>query len=184
MLKRTIRISTITLCIFCTFFLICTGVFAATRQASQISTTVQFTPGIQVIITAQVGDGNEQVIFNNTNTTFKDANQQEVPASPYFKTSGTTTNFTSSNEIVIKIYNHTPNNVNINSAVISLTNALGAYLETYDEQTNTAAEVPNITVATAGSVIASGDNATSEPFRIVSLYQNLDITMQIALTSD
>lgn len=173
MLKRTLRISTITLCILCTFFLICTGVFAATRQSTNISTTVQFTPGLQVIVTATVGDSSEQVVFNNTSTT------PQLSASQYFKTSGTPSTFASKNEIVVKVYNYTTDK-DIDSIVISLIDAKGAYMEKANAQIESVSFASTI-ARKSGSTINS---AESEGFRIISLYQNLDITMQVAITSN
>lgn len=176
MLNRAIRISTIAFGILCAIIVLCTGVFAATRQSTTINTTVEFTPSLLAIVTVNVNNQGEQVIFNNTDET--KLNGQNIVTSPNFVVSGTPTGLTSSNEIVIKVYNYTQN-ANITTANISLVDPKGAYLEQNNAETNQVVITTPISYK-SGSTVSSGQ---SPSFHIVSLYSDLNLTLKIALVS-
>ena len=187
MLKRTLRISTIILCIFCTFFLICTGVFAATRQASQVSTTVQFTPGILAKVFVVIdGDtsNKKKLIFNNTDDSDK-------VDSTYFTFSGgsVSTDTTNNQTIQFIIENHNETG-NIKAEVFYEDEHKGWYFadtngDEYTAITAYNAPTPATEIQTSAIAAKSGDtifSGTTNTFHIISLFDNLDAKLVIKLT--
>ena len=65
MLNKIIKLSTIVLGIFCSVFMIFTSVHAASQQATHVSTTVTYTPGILVKVEAIVDGAAPELIFDN-----------------------------------------------------------------------------------------------------------------------
>ena len=206
MLKRTLRLSTIILCIFCTFFLICTGVFAASRQASQVSTTVQFTPGILAKVYVSVDSGSTyELIFNNTGTGSdsgrynnqgkeidprQDANENLLP--PYFVISGNNANITgitSATPIHFVIENHNKTG-NIKAEVFYADEHKGWYFadangDEYATITAYNAPTPATEIQTSAIAAKSGDtifSGTTNTFHIISLFDNLNAKLVIKLT--
>lgn len=185
MLKRTLRLSTIILCIFCTFFLICTGVFAASRQASQVSTTVQFTPGILAKVYVVIdGDtsNKKKLIFNNTGDSDK-------VDSTYFTLSGgsVSTGTTNNQTIQFIIENHNETG-NIKAEVFYADEHKGWYFADVngDEYTT----ITKFDATTTSTVIQTETITTTNPtnskstntFHIISLFDNLDAKLVIKLT--
>ena len=204
MLKRTLRLSTIILCIFCTFFLICTGVFAASRQASQISTTVQFTPGILAKVFVSVDGGSTyELIFNNTGTGSdsgrynnqgeeitprQDANKNLLP--PYFVISGNNANITgitSATPIQFIIENHNETG-NIKAEVFYADEHKGWYFadvngDEYTTITKFDATTPSTVIQTETITPTNPTNSKStNTFHIISLFDNLYAKLVIKLT--
>ena len=185
MLKRTLRLSTIILCIFCTFFLICTGVFAASRQASQVSTTVQFTPGILAKVYVVIdGDtsNKKKLIFNNTGDSDK-------VDSTYFTLSGgsVSTGTTNNQTIQFIIENHNETG-NIKAEVFYADEHKGWYFADVngDEYTT----ITKFDATTTSTVIQTETITTTNPtnskstntFHIISLFDDLDAKLVIKLT--
>ena len=185
MLKRTLRLSTIILCIFCTFFLICTGVFAASRQASQVSTTVQFTPGILAKVYVSVNNGEstvEELIFNNTGDSDK-------VYSTYFTLSGgdVSTGTTNNQTIQFIIENHNKTG-NIKAEVFYADEHKGWYFADVngDECTTITkfdATTPSTVIQTETITPTNPTNSKStNTFHIISLFDNLQANIIIKLT--
>ena len=185
MLKRTLRLSTIILCIFCTFFLICTGVFAASRQASQVSTTVQFTPGILAKVFVVIdGDtsNKKKLIFNNTGDSDK-------VDSTYFTLSGgsVSTGTTNNQTIQFIIENHNETG-NIKAEVFYADEHKGWYFaDTNGDEYTTITEFDATTTSTAiQTETITPTNPTNSKstntFHIISLFDNLDAKLVIKLT--
>lgn len=185
MLKRTLRISTISLCILCTFFLICTGVFAASRQASQVSTTVQFTPGILAKVYVSVNNGQstvEELIFNNTGA-------GDTPDSTYFTLSGgdVTTGTINNHSITFRIENcnDTTNGSDIKAEVFYADEHKGWYFADTngDEYTTiTKFDATPATTTILTDTITPEANASTNTFHIISLFDDLDAKLVIKLT--
>lgn len=188
MLKRTLRLSTITLCILCTFFLICTGVFAATRQATQVSTTVQFTPGILAKVYVLVDGGAETLIFDNTttsptlNTAYFTLEKKTTPAN------GTKNNQT----IQFKIYNYNNSSAITAQVYYDNDNHKGWYYadtngDEYTTITAFNANAPVTTITTASIAAKSGETVSSQTtntFHIISLFDNVPTSIIIKLTDN
>ena len=182
MLKRTLRLSTIILCIFCTFFLICTGVFAASRQASQVSTTVQFTPGILAKVFVVIdGDtsNKKKLIFNNTDDSDK-------VDSTYFTLSGGSVNTGTTNNQTIQfiIENHNETG-NIKAEVFYADEHKGWYFaDVNGDEYTTITEFDATTTSTViqTETITPTNNKSTNTFHIISLFDNLDAKLVIKLT--
>ena len=182
MLKRTLRLSTIILCIFCTFFLICTGVFAASRQASQVSTTVQFTPGILAKVYVSVNNGEstvEELIFNNTGDSDK-------VYSTYFTLSGgdVTTGTINNHTITFRIKNCNKEG-SIKAEVFYADEHKGWYFADVNGDEYTAiTEFDATTTSTAiqTETITPTNSKSTNTFHIISLFDNLDAKLVIKLT--
>ena len=191
MLKRTLRLSIITMCILCTFFLVCTGVFAATRQNSNISTTVQFTPGILAKVYVSVGGGANQLIFDNTsenptlNTTYFTLSENETPLS------GTN----NSQAIVFTIENHNIQTQNDDKGIMAQIYYADAHKGWYfadtegDELPTTTynAQSPETAIQTSSIVGKANANAaaaseTTNTFHIISLFDNTTTKIIINLS--
>ena len=182
MLNRVIKLSTIALGIVCAFVVLCTGVFAATRQSSTITTTVQFTPGIIAKVEVSVDNGNSfTTLFNNKDGIAATTGQ--------FVISGTPQNYItetkSSTPIIFRVTNLTTSK-NI-TATLSLVTTNGVYLENENQEILNSIAFKNISEGDANynstTITQNGKIGSTEAFHIVSLYENLPITIQVALTT-
>lgn len=169
MLNRVIKLSTIALGIVCAFVVLCTGVFAASRQSSTITTTVQFTPGILAQVEVSVDNGKSFTrLFNNKDGIAATTEQFVISGTPQ----NDITETKSSTPIIFRVTNLTTSK-NI-TATLSLVTTKGVYLEqNYEEKS----------LIDIGGTITTNAFAQSEAFHIVSLYENLEITIQVALTT-
>lgn len=168
MLNRVIKLSTIALGIVCAFVVLCTGVFAASRQSSTITTTVQFTPGILAKVEVSVNGAEFTTLFDNVANTTVTTGQFVISGTPQ----NDITETKSSTPIIFRVTNLTTSK-NI-TATLSLVTTNGVYLEqNYEEKS----------LIDIGGTITTNAFAQSEAFHIVSLYENLEITIQVSLTT-
>ena len=120
MLNKVIKLSTIVLGIFCSIFMIFTSVHAASQQASHVSTTVTYTPGILVKVEAIVDDGAPEIIFDNyTGSGLNNTHFSATPGLPSSALKGPSvikfkiTNYTENKDIVatVELVNNAPQDV-------------------------------------------------------------------------
>lgn len=164
MLNRVLNISTIAFGIVCAFVVLCTGVFAASRQSVTVNTTVQFTPGILAKVEVSVDGAEFTTLFDNVANTTVTTGQFVVNGG------NVTTTTNSSTDIIFKVTNYTKDS-DI-TATLSLATTNGVYLEqNYEEKS----------LIDIGGTITTNASAQSEVFHIVSLYENLPITIKVAL---
>ena len=161
MLNRVIKLSTIALGIFCSMFMIFTSVHAASQQATQVSTTVTYTPGILVKVEAIVDGGAPELIFDNY--TGSGLNTSHFSASPNLPTGA----MSSPSIIKFKITNYTENK-DIKATVELVTTApQGIVMEIIGNETEvTTAKIDQIPEN------KTPNSAETNPFHLISYFQN------------
>ena len=171
MLNKVIKLSTIVLGILCSVFMIFTSVHAASQQATHVSTTVQYTPGILVKVEAIVDGGTPETIFDNlaggglNNTHF--AATPGLPA----------TAMSSPSIIKFRITNYTENK-DITATVELINNApQGVFMEIIDES-KTEVKTEQINRKDDKSPAQFAETNT---FHLISYFQNTEAYLIIRI---
>ena len=172
MLNRVIKLSTIVLGIFCSVFMIFTSVHAASQQASHISTTVTYTPGILVRLEAIVDDGEPEIIFDNYNGVgFNNTHFSATPGLP-------TTAMSSPSIIKFRITNYTENK-DIKATVELVNNApQGVFMEIIDDLTEVKTGQINRKVQNQAANFVD-----TNTFHLISYFQNAEAHLIIRIES-
>lgn len=176
MLNKIIKLSTIVLGIFCSVFMIFTSVHAASQQATNVSTTVTYTPGILVKVEAIVDDGSPETIFDNIIGSNLDTTH-------FCATPGLPTGAMSSPSVIkFKITNYTENK-DIMATVELVNNApQGVFMEIIGNETEV--KTAQINRKTENQ---SANSAETNTFHLISYFQNAEahLIMRIeAVTSE
>ena len=170
MLNRIINLSTIVLGIFCSIFMIITSVHAASQQATRISTSVSYTPGILVRVEVIVDDGDPEIIFDNY--TGAGVNNTHFSVTPSLPT-GT---LTSPNVIKFRITNYTENKDIVASVELVNNAPQGVFMEIIDGLAEVKTEQINKTPD--GTPANKGETNT---FHLISYFQNTEAHLIIRI---
>lgn len=171
MLNKVIKLSTIVLGLFCSVFMIFTSVHAASQQASQVSTTVTYTPGILVRVEAIVDDGDPEIIFDNY--TGIALNNTHFSATPGLPSSA----LTSPSVIKFKITNYTENKDIVASVELVNNAPQGVFMEIIDESKT---EVKTNQINRKEDKLPANSGETNT-FHLISYFQNAEAHLIIRI---
>lgn len=170
MLNKIIKLSTIVLGIFCSVFMIFTSVHAASQQATNVSTTVTYTPGILVKVEVIIDNSSYETIFDNiTGASIDNSHFSPTPNLPP-KT------LSSNNNLKFKITNYTENK-DIMATVELINNApQGVYMEIVGNETEVKTAQINRKIENH-----TANSAETNTFHLISYFHNTEAYLIIRI---